>query len=167
MVIDINPLLKGEKKVIEVNYFLNPIEELDDVVFSENILVVGSVTDMAGYISLKLDANVTYTTTCARCLKEVQAQKRVSFEKTVVVEGTSLQNEENDDYIAANDGLVDADEALIEQVILEMPMRHLCNENCKGLCPKCGADLNSEECHCDLSEPDPRFDVLRKLLQKD
>ena len=43
-------------------------------------------------------------------------------------------------------------------------MRVLCSEDCKGLCPKCGRDLNEGECGCDLKEPDPRLAVLAQLL---
>ena len=76
-----------------------------------------------------------------------------------------MQNEDNDDYIVSKDGFIDADDTLIEQILLELPLKHLCREDCKGLCPKCGADLNTTQCSCDTSDPDPRFDVLRKLLE--
>ena len=74
-------------------------------------------------------------------------------------------SEDNDDYIISNDGYIDADEALTEQILLELPLKHLCKEDCKGLCPKCGTDLNKSTCNCETKEPDPRFDVLRKLLE--
>lgn len=165
MIIDINPILKGEKKEIFVEYLLNIPEGIDDITFPESFPVNGSVKDMAGYVTLNLEATVKYTTSCARCLTEVNESRVIVFEKTVVTENTEIQNEENDDYITSVDGYIDADETLTEQILLELPSKHLCKEDCKGLCPKCGTDLNNGQCSCDTSDPDPRFDVLRKLLE--
>ena len=164
MVIDINPILKGEKNEIEVNYDLKINDDIGDVSFPDAFFVKGNVKDMAGYIALSLEADVKYSTNCARCLIPLKETMLVTFNKTVVTEEIALRNEDNDDYIISKDGFVDADEALIEQILLELPLRHLCKDDCKGLCQKCGANLNVESCSCDLSEPDPRFDVLRKLL---
>ena len=165
MVIDINPILKGEKTEINIEYLLTVNEELSDVTFPEVFLVKGNVKDMAGYITLNLVADVLYKTSCARCLAPISKSKEIVFTKTVVSEDMEVQNEDNDDYIFSKDGYIDVDEALIEQIMLELPLRHLCKEDCKGLCPKCGTDLNFGKCNCDTHEPDPRFDVLRKLLE--
>lgn len=165
MIIDINPILKGDTTEIDVDYLLEIKESLDDISFPDAFSVKGTVKDMAGYIVLNLEANVRYTTNCARCLIPVSETKRIVFSKTVVTEEIGLQNEDNDDYIVSKDGYIDADETLTEQILLELPLKHLCKEDCKGLCPKCGKDLNKESCSCDTSEPDPRFDVLRKLLE--
>ena len=165
MIIDINPILKGEKKEIFVEYLLNIPEGIDDITFPEGFPVKGSVNDMAGYITLNLEATVKYATSCARCLTTVNESTVIVFEKTVVTENTEIQNEENDDYITSVDGYINADETLTEQILLELPSKHLCKEDCKGLCPKCGIDLNFGQCSCDTAEPDPRFDVLRKLLE--
>ncbi len=166
MLININPILKGEKSEISLEYELSIDEKIDDIAFPESFNVEGSVKDMAGYITLSLCADVKYTASCARCLTSVPVEKQISFNKTVVADTAELQNEDNDDYIFSRDGYIDADEALTEQILLELPLRHLCKEDCKGLCPKCGADLNVTDCSCETKDPDPRFDVLRKLLEE-
>ena len=165
MIIDINPILKGDTKEITVDYVLSIEEGIDDITFPEPFSVMGSIKDMAGYISLNLEAHVKYSTSCARCLTPMFEEKEILFSKTVITEETKLQTEDTDDYILSKDGYIDADEALTEQIILELPLKHLCKEDCKGLCPKCGTDLNIQTCTCDTSEPDPRFDVFRKLLE--
>ncbi|MBE6670845.1 MAG: DUF177 domain-containing protein [Ruminococcaceae bacterium] len=165
MIIDINPILKGEKTQLNFEYALSIKEDLEDITFPDSFTVNGFVKDMAGYITLELEANVNYGTFCARCLKELSETRKITLNKTVITDEESLQNEENDDFIISKDGFIDADETLTEQILLELPLKHLCKEDCKGLCPKCGIDLNNAECNCDTSEPDPRFDVLRKLLE--
>ena len=167
MIIDINPILKCETNELQVDYYLTIDESVEDISFPGKISVTGSVKNMAGYITLTLDADVKYETACARCLAPIKAEKSISLNKTVITNAEDFQDTENDDYIVSEDGYIDSDETLIEQIVLELPLRHLCKPDCKGLCPKCGADLNAGECGCDTTEPDPRFDVLRKLLEKE
>ena len=165
MIIDINPILKGDKNEIEVEYLLDVKEGIDAIEFPKPFLVKGLVKDMAGYITLSLEAVVEYTTECARCLEPVNKSRTINFSKTVMTQDPENDSDDNDDYIISNDGYIDADEALTEQILLELPLKHLCKEDCKGLCPKCGTDLNKSTCNCETKEPDPRFDVLRKLLE--
>jgi uncharacterized protein len=55
---------------------------------------------------------------------------------------------------------------LKEQIMLVMPMKPLCCESCKGICPVCGTDLNVDTCACSLKKVDPRFEGLKKLLNQ-
>jgi len=58
---------------------------------------------------------------------------------------------------------VDLDELVREQILLALPSRRLCREECKGLCPTCGADLNAGRCACEQREVDPRWSALADL----
>lgn len=58
---------------------------------------------------------------------------------------------------------IDVGEAVREELVLVTPKYALCTEDCRGLCPHCGASLNEEECDCTTGEPDPRWEVLRAL----
>jgi len=53
-----------------------------------------------------------------------------------------------------------------EQILLALPSRRLCREECKGLCPTCGADLNAGRCDCEQREVDPRWSALAELKDK-
>ena len=72
--------------------------------------------------------------------------------------------EENDEIVLLENGQVDAGELAREAFILGMDTKTLCSEDCKGLCPRCGADLNVGPCSC-KKEVDPRLAVLAKLLE--
>ena len=115
---------------------------------------------------LALLCSIDYDAVCARCLKDVRDSININFEKTVCEEG-DLQNEENDDYVEICDGMLDIDEALIEDIILNFPLKVLCKEDCKGLCPKCGIDLNEGSCSCVTKEIDPRLAPLLKFFDND
>ena len=134
------------------------------MVFPKPIDVRGSVTDTAGCIELKLKASLYYETECARCLSPVTGSFTTDFGRTVSTGGTGY-DEDNDDYVTVNNNAVDVDIPLIEQILLEFPTKFLCKEDCKGLCPKCGKNLNVEKCSCVTKEIDPRLAPLAKLFE--
>jgi uncharacterized protein len=62
------------------------------------------------------------------------------------------------------DGRVDLSQLILEQIVLALPMKFLCNDDCQGLCPSCGANRNVTSCECEPDEPDPRWAKLKTLL---
>jgi len=92
----------------------------------------------------------------------VHGSVRSSSTRAIVREIPEMGGEA--DYTAAPGNILDIDELALETIQLELPPKLLCSEDCKGLCPKCGADLNEAQCACPPKERDPRFDILNKLL---
>ena len=68
--------------------------------------------------------------------------------------------------LVIENGKLDLDEEIREELLLSFPMRFLCREDCPGLCPKCGKPLSQGDCGCPTTEPDPRLAVLKKLFDK-
>ena len=161
-------MLRGEVDRISIDYFLTP-DLPDGAEFDGDAHVVGEVTDEAGYMHLALTASVAYHTECARCLEPVSGDFAVELERTVAAEGTLTEEqlEENvDEYAVIENGKLDLDEAIREELLLSFPMRFLCREDCPGLCPKCGKPRREGDCGCPTKEIDPRLAVLKKLLDK-
>ena len=77
-----------------------------------------------------------------------------------------LESEDSDDILLLENGAVDLGDLARTVFILEMDTKTLCSEDCKGICPGCGVDLNQGTCTC-KKEVDPRLAVLAKLLDKD
>lgn len=108
---------------------------------------------------------------CSRCLKEFE--RRVDIPVSVVyhqVEETAagrhaLRNDEMDTGFYRGEEL-DLQELAREQILLSIQMKSLCSESCKGLCPRCGADLNLETCGCVTKEIDPRLEALKNFFEK-
>ncbi len=168
MTLDMRPMLRGEVSRISLDYMLSP-ETPDGVTIEGDAHVVGEITDEAGYMRLTLEASLPYSGECARCLAPVRDTFRLYFERTVVDEGTLTdeQLQENvDEYVIIQDGELDLDEELREALILSFPMRLLCEEDCPGLCPKCGKPRREGDCGCPTREIDPRLEVLRTLLDQ-
>ena len=104
----------------------------------------------------------------ARCLAPLHRSLTVTLSRTLVEAG-SLENtpeEDADDYLEYTDGMLDIDTPAAEEIVMSLPTRELCREDCKGLCPKCGKDLNEGDCGCVKKEIDPRLAILQKLLEK-
>ena len=109
------------------------------------VIVNGTVRNRAGVVTLEYTAKSTFVTQCDRCLKELEREFSCSFEHILV---RYLANGENDDYIVCAQDRLDMDDVALNDVLLEMPTKTLCSEDCKGLCPVCGADLNTADCGC-------------------
>lgn len=165
MFLDVSSLLSGETNVLPIDEQWNVTLDIPDVTFPEPLHVVGQLVNQAGYITLKLDLKLPYQTHCARCLEDVSDVFSDVFEKTVS-ESSTIQNTDSDDYLIIEDSKLDIASPVTEQVILDFPTKILCSDECLGLCPKCGCNLNQTKCGCVLKEPDPRFDVLRNLFRE-
>ncbi len=167
MVIDVGPLLRGEVKKINIDYMLTPME-LPDVAAESDAHVTGTVTDNAGYMSLKLHAEFKYRGECARCLAPVSGVFSLDFERTAVTDGTlCAEDADEDEYIVIHGTELDADEPLGEELMLSFPTRLLCSDDCPGLCPKCGKPRRDGDCGCTDKEIDPRLAILATLFDKD
>jgi len=108
---------------------------------------------------------------CSRCLKEFCSELSVPVDVVYhPVEELKGEDKHEVGVEELNMGFYSGEEmdllALMEeQIVLNIPMKPLCAELCKGICPKCGTDLNVNECSCNIKEIDSRFDVLKKLLK--
>ena len=162
--VDISPLLEGTAHSIEFDFEFEVPDDVSwvDVTFPRPVRVEGRVTDNGGYIELCCRADADYSTVCARCLKPVDGSLCLDWVKSVAASGT-LESEDTDDYVIAENGRVDVFTPLLEQIILEFPSKVLCSEDCRGLCPRCGKDLNEGDCSCPKKEIDPRWAVLAEL----
>ena len=174
MKLDLRSLLAGEIRTQAVEFSLLPAAGADDpqsplygVTFREPVSVRGEIVNNAGYIRLALTLSASYTAPCARCLADVAGDFSLAVERTVVTpHEASDMDEREDDYVVTENGHLDADELLAELFELNFPSKILCREDCRGLCPRCGADLNVHNCGCSQSEPDPRLASLGALLEK-
>lgn len=104
---------------------------------------------------------------CARCLESYTFDLRKDFSLVLVPEETlpaRLALTEDDlDLVYYRGEEIDVTPLVDEQIILALPTKPLCREECRGLCPQCGANLNSESCCCQPQKGDPRWAVLRQL----
>ena len=107
---------------------------------------------------------------CSRCLEPfpftAEEPFRLYFEtaRPGQPDGESELTDDELDVTYVEEGRIDTDTLLRENVLLSLPVQPLCREDCRGLCQRCGKNLNLGSCNCQESRRDPRLEPLRKLL---
>ncbi|MDD4753744.1 MAG: DUF177 domain-containing protein [Desulfitobacteriaceae bacterium] len=99
---------------------------------------------------------------CSRCAEKLQYPVQVPFHEVYMHRRETATNEE-EVYFYEGDK-IDILPQVLQAFLLELPMKVLCREECKGLCPACGTNLNIKECRCERELIDPRLAALKNLL---
>jgi len=109
--------------------------------------------------------------TCSRCLSQfeldsVLKMEEESFPTVDPVTGKTIAPLDGADGVIHLDDqhVLDMQDVIRQYVLTEVPIKPLCREECPGLCPECGKNLNKEKCNCDAAPPDPRWGSLAELL---
>jgi uncharacterized protein len=124
-----------------------------------NIQKVGEEYLCQGYFNAPVEEE------CCRCLVLFEDELSGDLNFTIKVGEGESSDEDDADLICikAGEHLVDISEVVRQALILSIPLKPLCDENCKGLCPSCGVNLNEETCDCKNEEPDDRWEGLKDL----
>lgn len=150
----------GEEVLIDYSLELFDYELFLTKPFTSPIKVVGKAVNTAGIATLTYCVDFTLSLNCDRCLEPFAHRFNYSFEQILV----SSLSTDNDEYILVEGGSLDLDELVLSDILLNLPSKLLCSRDCKGLCPKCGANLNHTTCLCAKKEIDPRLAALSDLL---
>jgi len=121
-----------------------------------------SLANNNGILALRYRAQYRLEGLCSRCLKPVQRLETLENSHILM---ENVEDEKNDAFILVPDAMLDLRELVTADISLALNGVLLCGDQCKGLCPVCGADRNETDCTCEIPElTDPRFDSLRELL---
>jgi uncharacterized protein len=172
----------GSHKKVDLEVALEPIEMGgQEIRFEGPFTGEAEIWNAGDRLLVRANLSGEATLACSRCLTEFTEPLDVFFEEEFV-EGAAEDEErfadgEDDDdeeeesartisFYTGDE--IDLTDPLRENILLELPMKPLCDEECKGLCPTCGVNLNEEPCKCegDQDVVDPRLSVLKDLLRK-
>lgn len=141
----------------------------------ENIKVEVRGYNSNGGIYLKVIIDTVVSLSCSRCLELADAE--VHGELTYLVVHESELEEKREEFdedmevtlfpVVSWDEKINLGPLVWETFVTSLPMRVVCSADCKGLCPQCGANLNKSTCNCKESSRDPRFEVLRTLIENE
>lgn len=135
----------------------------------DKIAVSGVVYNKEGYLLLEGEITGVLVSQCARCLEEVTNELKINFsEKLLYVADQSRFSdwefgEIEEEYTIYDGDSFDFTDLLVENISSELPSKVLCREDCAGLCPHCGHNLNEGQCDCVFEDIDPRLAILNKL----
>lgn len=157
--------LKDGKQVLNDQFSAGDFE-ITDPELTAPISV--TLTIYKGATEIKIDGKVESVArvTCDRCLTEFD--KPISGMFSVIASfstATAITGEEDIIPLPITASEIDLTEYVHDTLLLSVPMKILCREDCKGLCPICGANLNETQCQCHLAEPDARWESLKLLTQ--
>jgi uncharacterized protein len=148
-----------------IDYGLNEVKQ------AEPLEVNATAELLEGQIRVTGDLHTKIEMVCARCLEPVLEEVHRNFDLFYqpLLKGTPndeerLKDDDTEIGFFEGEGLFLAD-VLKEQVLLSLPMKVICQSDCRGLCPHCGANLNQEQCRCERHASDPRLAPLARLKQ--
>lgn len=163
MILELEPVFNndGASFSFDYDYPFPSFETVGVCPISKPVRVKGNVKNNTGIVTLNADVSLEFEAPCDRCAEDISRVLEYQFTHNLI---TSLNNGENDDFILVSDLRLDLDELITEDINLSLPSKFLCSEDCKGLCPQCGQNLNKSQCNC-KKPVDPRLEGLLQFLE--
>ncbi|MCL6448411.1 MAG: DUF177 domain-containing protein [Armatimonadetes bacterium] len=146
----------GETIHLELAGPLKPIGEgAEKIAFPEPVRVELELTGTETAILAKGAVHAAVRLNCARCLEPFNLPLHVPFEEVYYFAGKG-----EEDWVFFEGPAIDLEPEITRAILLEIPMKAVCREDCRGFCPDCGRNLNLEDCRCREKKIDPRLAVL-------
>ena len=163
MLLQLKPLFMGEKESLPLHCELDfsALTIGDAHPFLHPVLVEGEIRVSADVVRLQAKARYLFEGACDRCLRDIRCERLVPVEHILV---TSLNNEDNGEFVLVDNYQLPLDSLVEADLILSLPSKVLCREDCRGLCPHCGKDLNEGLCGCNPRAVDPRLEALGQWI---
>jgi uncharacterized protein len=171
MLVDVSSIIKvtGAKIKLDGNVEFNDAEFLGETYsFPEPLKLTGEIYNNGQSLTLVAHVTGDMKTDCARCLKEIDVP--VDFDiHELLSRAEDGANTDDEDIILFEGYEIDLGNIAVDNFLMNVEGKYLCKEDCKGLCPTCGHDLNEGDCGCDNEYIDPRWQALADILnqQKD
>lgn len=171
MLIDLSEILsiEGKTQVVEAPVSMDSFQsKLGDFPVAEKEPLSLTITN-TGKKVLKIEAKgrITVNIPCDKCLKDVPTEFDINFEQEIDMQASKEDRIKDLDEINYVTGCsLDVEQLVHNEILIHWPLRVLCKENCRGICPKCGKDLNEGSCECDQTSPDPRMAVISDIFSK-
>ena len=134
-----------EIEIADLNFRDQEVEIKDDIGFEIEIYHTRDSFIIEGEMEVDLMLS------CSRCLKNYQSSAVIEISEEILKK--DMEDLEK----------LFIDEIIVDNIILSLPIKPLCSEDCKGLCPQCGQDLNEGECDCEIENIDPRLQKLKEF----
>lgn len=115
---------------------------------------------------IEAKGHVEIQTTCDRCLMDVPVEIDLDFSKEFLIEDQKLVFDDLDDAEYIEGQILDTDRLVYDEILVNWPMKVLCKDDCKGICNKCGINLNLQDCTCDRTVVDPRMAAIQDIFNK-
>jgi len=166
MLIDLSDIIKdyGGKLKISEGFNMGDIDFMgESFTFLEDCRLDGFIMNNTKSLELCLTVTGKAEVHCARCRKPVTIDVKFPVNEVLVREDGEIS--EDEDVIVYSGHEIEIDDVLINSFLMNVSGKYLCSDDCKGLCPHCGTDLNLSECDCDKEYIDPRWEKLAEIMK--
>ena len=163
MTIDVSQLTKRKVTKQEVHLSLHGTDLFKydkEIRINEPVSIDGSLALVGDIIQLDVVVHAKLLLQCSRCIENFVHE----IDLDVHEKFSSNQDNNDDSIIFIDSDAIDITEIIENNIILALPIKKLCNDDCKGLCQKCGTNLNINTCSCDNKDVDPRLAKLKDLF---
>jgi uncharacterized protein len=153
----------GESVSFEPMSDMPPMEMAGEKIsFDGPVKAILNATNTGQTIMVEGTASGLLQLNCCRCLEPFSYSFEVPFTEIYT---TAVEEAKEEEAIPFSGDILDVTSEVLKSLILELPMKAVCHEECQGLCPGCGQNLNQGKCECTVTEVDPRLSALRDILK--
>jgi uncharacterized protein len=170
MLVNVSQLLKepvGSSRKLTIDERVGPEKGFGEFYVKGNIVLTR--IDKGVLATGEFHTNVT--STCGRCLKEVNYPFKFVIEEvflpSIDINSGLPVHVKRDAFVIDEHHNLDLSDALYQNALLALPMRILCKDDCGGICPVCGKNLNESKCNCKMEKFDQRWSVLQRLKKEE
>lgn len=153
---------EGASKTFIFSEEFSPLQlGTDEYAFVEPVGVTLDIENIGKSLIVRGKIALAIAVNCSRCLKLFTHRSELTFEDEWFPAEFASEAVDESAFIFDKDEFA-INDRIIEHIVVQLPMKFLCSEDCKGLCLTCGADLNTDACSCISEDIDPRFEILSK-----
>lgn len=161
---DLTQLISQKINEIEIDSKLT-FKQDDELSMSDSynsapVMVTGAIKRNGKNFSLELKYESTWSYNCGRCLTPTDYVIEGEIIRSIVKE----RNDVEDENVYVESAVIDLYDVIYNDIVLNLPLQVMCDDDCKGLCPDCGINLNTETCQCEDENIDPRLAKLKNLF---
>ena len=112
------------------------------------------------------DTTLDVVVPCDRCLSDVDVTLQVAIDRKVMLADGHVQFAEDEENTFLEEHELDVDRLIYDEILVNWPTKVLCKDDCKGICPVCGQNLNQQDCGCDRQVIDPRMAKFQDIFNE-
>lgn len=165
MKIDLNGIFNSTERELSFKDNIKMSTFFSNKLVKNTVMISGTIYKIDEEIIVDINAKLVYTDSCARCLKDVENEVETHFTVMVAETEADLGEDELDSMVLYTDGELMLESLVEAMLTLEMPMKIVCEESCKGICTVCGVNRNEVDCSCKKENIDPRLEKLGNLFK--
>lgn len=171
MLVDLNEVLKNDGKVLQTDVDL----DRKSYISAQGEFPIIRKSPVSLYIQNKGnkelhiagEAEIVFLVPCDRCLEDVEVPLKLHFERDAdLSHGDEMPTQESEEQYYIEGYNLDVDKLVCSEILVSWPSKVLCKEDCKGICPTCGTNLNLGTCDCEPTDLDPRMAKIQEIFSK-